>query len=70
MTAFKTTYGRYKFDRLPFGISSAPEIFQRTILLIFSDFDVCSTIADDILICGQIQEEPDQRLSAVLEYRK
>jgi len=26
---FNTPFGRYKFNRLPFGISSAPEIFQK-----------------------------------------
>ena len=30
LTTFITTHGRYYFNRLPFGISSAPEIFQRT----------------------------------------
>ena len=29
MTTFITPYGRYRFNRLPFGISSAPEHFQR-----------------------------------------
>ncbi|XP_061170876.1 uncharacterized protein LOC133180347 [Saccostrea echinata] len=65
VTTFNTPYGRYKFERLPFGISSAPEIFQRSISQIFSDIDGCSTIADDILIYGRNQEH-DQRLSAVL----
>ena len=30
LTTFITPFGRYAFNRLPFGISSAPEIFQRT----------------------------------------
>ena len=29
LTAFITPFGRFYFHRLPFGISSAPEIFQR-----------------------------------------
>jgi hypothetical protein len=66
VTTFNTLYGRYKFESLPFGISSAPEIFQRTISQIFSDIDGCSTIAADILIYGRNQDELDQRLSAVL----
>ena len=28
LTTFITPFGRYCFNRLPFGISSAPEIFQ------------------------------------------
>ena len=30
LTTFVTPFGRFLFNRLPFGISSAPEIFQRT----------------------------------------
>lgn len=30
LTTFNTPYGRYKFLRMPFGISSAPEIFHRS----------------------------------------
>jgi len=29
LTTFITTFGRYKFNRLPFGTTSAPEHFQR-----------------------------------------
>ena len=29
LTTFITPFGRYRFNRLPFGISSAPEHFQR-----------------------------------------
>ena len=28
LTTFVTPFGRYCFNRLPFGISSTPEIFQ------------------------------------------
>ena len=29
MTTFKTPFGRFRFTRLPFGITSGPEVFQR-----------------------------------------
>ncbi|XP_064469482.1 uncharacterized protein LOC135384188 [Ornithodoros turicata] len=32
MTTFNTAFGRYRFPRLPFGISTAPEFFQREML--------------------------------------
>nr|XP_022907407.1 uncharacterized protein K02A2.6-like [Onthophagus taurus] len=35
LCTFNTPFGRYKFNRLPFGISSAPEIFQATNFEIF-----------------------------------
>jgi hypothetical protein len=31
LTTFITPFGRYIFNRLPFGISSAPELFQHRI---------------------------------------
>ena len=46
---YSIPYGRYKIVRLPFGISSVTEIFQRTISQIFSDIDGRSNIAGDIL---------------------
>ena len=33
LTTFNTPFGRYRWKRLPFGICSAPEIFQRKIAL-------------------------------------
>ena len=29
LCTFNTPYGRYRFTRLPFGIKSAPEVFQK-----------------------------------------
>ena len=29
LTTFVTPFGRYHFNKLPFGISSAPELFQK-----------------------------------------
>ena len=31
LTTFNTPFGRYRWKRMPFGISSAPEVFQRRI---------------------------------------
>ena len=39
LTTFVTPFGRYCFNRLPFGISSAPEIFQRTLSETLKDVD-------------------------------
>ena len=66
-TTFNSPFGRYKYLRLPFGIKSSSEVFQRTISQILENIDGCEVIADDILIWGQEKEEHNQRLCAVLE---
>ncbi|KAK3778377.1 hypothetical protein RRG08_059969, partial [Elysia crispata] len=66
-TTFLITFGRYCFNRLPFGISSAPEIFQRRMNKILSGLDgfVCHT--DDILVHAADKETHDRRLRQVME---
>ena len=66
-TTFNSPFGRYKYLRLPFGIKSSSEVFQRTISQILENIDGCEVIADDILIWGQDKEEHNRRLCAVLE---
>ena len=66
-TTFNSPFGRYKYLRLPFGIKSSSEVFQRTISQILENIDGCEVIADDILIWGQDKEEHNSRLCAVLE---
>ena len=58
--------GRYCFNRLPFGISSAPEIFQRTMSEILIDVEGVICQMDDILVHGAGQEEHDRRPRATL----
>jgi transposase InsO family protein len=52
LTTFSTPFGRYRWLRLPFGISSAPEEFQRRVLEIVEGLEGVETIADDVLIYG------------------
>ena len=66
-TTFNSPFGRYKYLRLPFGIKSSSEVFQRTISQILENIEGCEVIADDILIWGQDKEEHNRRLCAVLE---
>ena len=48
------------------GISSAPEIFQRTMSETLKDVDGVICQMDDILVHGADQEEHDRRLRATL----
>jgi hypothetical protein len=52
LTTFHTPFGRYKWLRMPFGISSAPEEFQRLVYDVIGDMDGVETIADDLLVYG------------------
>ena len=59
LTTFWTPYGRYKYLRMPFGISSAPEEFQRRMHEVCQGLDGVAVIADDILVygCGDTEDE-------------
>ena len=59
LTTFWSPYGRYRYLRMPFGISSAPEEFQRRMHVICQDLPGVVVIADDILVygCGSTEEE-------------
>ena len=70
LTTFITPYGRYMFNRLPFGISSAPEFFQKRISEILRGCDGVVGLIDDVLVYGKTDEEHHERLTRVLERLK
>nr|XP_037276019.1 uncharacterized protein K02A2.6-like [Rhipicephalus microplus] len=63
---FATPFGRYRFLRLPFGISSASEVFQKTLTEMFEGLPGVRVYVDDVLIWGDSKEEHDERVIAVL----
>eukprot|EP00117_Sycon_ciliatum_P008805 scpid39753/ scgid0465/ Retrovirus-related Pol polyprotein from transposon 17.6; Protease; Reverse transcriptase; Endonuclease len=66
LTTFITPQGRFCYTKLPFGISSAPEIFQQRMSAILQGLEGVVCQMDDILVHGRTQEEHDHRLRAVL----
>ena len=66
LTTFITPFGRFCFNRLPFGITSAPEHFQRRMSEILQGVTGVVCLMDDILVHGKSKEEHDQRLLIVL----
>ena len=54
-TTFSTPWGRFRWLRMPFGLSPAPEEFQRRVNDILLGLPGIKVIADDILVfgCGQ-----------------
>ena len=67
LCTFNSPFGRYSFTRLPFGIKSAPEVYQRAVSEMISGLEGCEAIVDDILIWGTDLQEHDARLRKVLD---
>ena len=59
--------GRYCFNKLPFGIASAPEHFQKQMSKVLAGLEGALCLIDDILVYAKTQEEHDIRLEAVLK---
>ena len=53
LTTCQTPWGRYRWCRLPFGLSPSPELFQMKLDQCLEGLPGIHTIADDILITGQ-----------------
>jgi hypothetical protein len=66
LTTFATPFGRYRFLRLPFGISSAAEVFHRTVADLFRDVTGVETYIDDILVHAPDKANHDRILRQVL----
>jgi len=59
--------GLYRFNRLPYGIASAPAIFQQIIEQVLPKLPKVVCYMDDILVTGCTDEEHLQNLTAVFE---
>ncbi|KAK2705982.1 hypothetical protein QYM36_016114 [Artemia franciscana] len=66
LTTFNTPYGRYKFKRMPFGLISAQDEFQRRMEEAFEGIKGFSVIVDDIIISGRTDEEHDSNVRSAL----
>ena len=70
LTTFITPFGRFMFRRLPYGISSAPEYFQKRMDKELTGLQGVLCHMDDILVIGRNKEEHDGRLVKVLQRLK
>ena len=66
LLTFNTPWGRYRFARLPFGTSPAPELYQREMDRLFEGvpFEI---IVDDFRVHGKDKSEVDEKMRRVLE---
>jgi hypothetical protein len=65
-TTINTHKGLFQYNRLPFGISSAPAIFQRTIETVLAGIPKIAIYLDDILVTGVDDTDHFQTLDNVL----
>ena len=70
LTTFITPFGRFCFNRLPFGISSAPEHFQKRISQVLEGTEGSLCLMDNILVYGKSIEEHDKHLQETMEKRQ
>lgn len=67
LTTFQTPFGQFRWTRLCFGVSSAPEIFMQKIMEIFGDIPGCVPYFDDLIIGGKDEREHDEIVSRVID---
>lgn len=73
LTTFNTPYGRYRWLRLPFGLSVSPEIFEKRVNQTLGRLECVLNIADDIFINGvgdsaeQANADHDRKLEILLQ---
>ena len=67
LTTFITPHERFCFNKLPFGIISAPEHFQHRMSEILDGLSGVVCHVDDVLVSGKDQKEYDSRLNTVLQ---
>ena len=67
LVTINTHQGLYQFNRLPFGVASAPALFQRTMDTILRGIPHVICYIDDILVTGTTKEEHLANLEEVLK---
>ena len=67
LTTMATSWGRFRWLRLPFGLNVSSEIFQRSLHQALDDLDGIACVADDIIVFGSSQEEHDRNLEELLK---
>jgi len=65
-TTINTHRGLFQYQRLPFGIASAPAIFQRTMESVVGDIPMVKAYLDDLIVTGHTDKEHLHNLKEVL----
>ena len=73
LTTFHTPFGRYRYKRMPFGISSDPEVFQKKMHELIEGLQGIEVVADDFVVVGygntvdEANVDHDKRLHSFLQ---
>ncbi|EPB73411.1 reverse transcriptase [Ancylostoma ceylanicum] len=67
VVVINTHKGLYRYKRLPFGIKTAPGIFQSIMDKMISGLDGVAAYLDDIVVVGKTPEEHKRNLFALFE---
>ena len=67
LVTINTPLGLFQYNRLPFGVSAAPAIFQRTMETLLQGMEHLCVYIDDISITGATEEEHIKTLDEVLQ---
>ena len=67
LVTINTHQGLYEFCRLPFGVASAPAVFQRAMDAILQGIPFVICYLDDILVSGRSDDEHLKNLEEVLK---
>ncbi|XP_055698689.1 uncharacterized protein K02A2.6-like [Phlebotomus papatasi] len=70
ITTFITHKGMFRYKRLMFGISCAPEMFQKTMEQILCGCSNALNYIDDIIVFGASEDEHNRALDGVLDTLK
>ncbi|CAH8624674.1 unnamed protein product [Dicrocoelium dendriticum] len=66
LLTINTHRGLYQYNRLPFGVKTAPAIFQQLMDTMLAGVSGAAAYLDDIILMGRTAEELFQRLAEVL----
>ncbi|KAE8740380.1 hypothetical protein FOCC_FOCC014118, partial [Frankliniella occidentalis] len=67
LCTFSSPFGCYRFTRMPFGISNAPELCQKINEENFGDIPGTCIVIDDLIVAADTLEEHDMIMQKVLK---
>ncbi|PIO58682.1 hypothetical protein TELCIR_19879, partial [Teladorsagia circumcincta] len=67
LLTINTHRGLYQYNRLPFGVKSAPAIFQQIMDATFAGLQGVVAYLDDVIVVGRTEEERRRNLHAAFK---